>query len=144
MNEVTEISNQRIDQLEKVMVENFQEVDCPLIHRFIDGVYIREIFMPKGSLVTSKIHRTRHPYIVTEGVVSVWVNGGKEVMIHAPFEGITEPGTRRILYIHEDCRWVTFHLNPDNEYLEDIENRIIEKHENKLLTKNELLCHGQQ
>lgn len=135
MNELAQIPIEKIDQLEKVMVENFPIIDCPLIHRFIDGVYIREIFMPKGSLVSSKIHKTRHPYIVTEGVVSVWVNGGKEVLIKAPFDGITEPGTKRILYCHTDVRWATFHLNPDNEDLEGIENRIIEKHENKLLTE---------
>jgi hypothetical protein len=144
MNEVTTISNERIDQLEKVMVDNFPEIECPLIHTFWDGIYIREIFMPKGSLITSKIHKTRHPFIVKEGVVSVWTNGGKEVLIKAPFEGITEPGTRRVLYIHENCRWVTLHLNPNNETVEQIENRIIVKHENLLLTKNEKLCLGLQ
>lgn len=90
--------------------------------------------MPKGSLVTSKIHKTRHPFVVMEGAVSVWLNGGKEVLINAPFTGITEPGTRRVLYCHTNVRWATFHLNLDNEDLEAIENRIIEKHENKLLT----------
>lgn len=136
MNEVTTILNERIDLLEKVMVENFNEIDCPLKHTFEDGFYVREIFMPKGSLITSKIHKTRHPYFVTEGVVSVWVNGGQELLIKAPAEGITEPGTRRILYIHENCKWVTFHLNPDNEDLEGIEDRIIEKHINPLLSNN--------
>lgn len=143
MTRLATIQNDRIDELEKVMVDNFKPGEFPLKHTFLDGVYIREIFMPKGSFITSKIHKTRHPFVVKEGVVSVWINGGKEVLISAPFEGITEPGTRRILYVHEDTTWVTLHLNPDNEDLEQIEDRIIEKHENLLLTTiNNSLCLG--
>ena len=31
------------------MVE-YEPVNCPLIHRFVPGLYIREIFMPADSL----------------------------------------------------------------------------------------------
>ena len=136
MNELATIQNQRFDVLEKVMYDNFEEGDFPVTHTFLDGIYVREIFMPAGSLITSKRHKTRHPFSVIEGVVSVWVNGGKEQLIKAPYEGITEPNTRRILYIHEDCKWLTYHLNPDNVDVSEIECRIIDRHENILLTKN--------
>ena len=56
---------------------------------------------------------------------------------------ITEPGTRRVLYIWEDTIWATVHSNPDDENLEQIEDRIIEKHINPLLTeqmKNKMLA----
>lgn len=139
MNNSTQIStNDRIDELEKVMLNNFNENDFPLKHIFLDGVYVREIFMPAGSFITSKIHLTRHPFSVVEGVVSVWLNDGQEQLIIAPYEGVTEVGTRRILYVHENARWLTYHLNPDNENLEQIENRIIEKHENPLLKMNDI------
>lgn len=130
----TEISIvDKIDMLERCMVDKFPVIECPVTHRFLDGIYIREIFMPKGSLVSSKIHRTRHPYVIREGVVSVWVNGGKEIVLSEGYEGITEPGTKRILYCHTDVIWTTLHLNPDNEDLEAIEERIIEKHINPYL-----------
>lgn len=141
MSEVAKISNQRIDELEKVTVGIFNEVDCPLKHTFLDGVYVREIFMPAGTLILSKIHKTRHPFSVIEGIVSVWVNGGEEHIIVAPYEGITEPNTQRLLYIHEDCVWLTYHLNPDNEDVGEIEERIIEKHENNHLINTPL--HGE-
>ena len=32
----------------------------------------------------------------------------------APVLGITEAGTKRVLYIYEDTTWVTFHANPEN------------------------------
>jgi len=134
-------TNEKIDELESAMVNNFPLVECPLIHRFTEGLYTREIFMPAGSLITSKIHKTQHQYCVLKGAVSVWIDEGEEQYIEAPYVGITEPGTRRVLYVWEDCIWITSHPNPDNENLEQIEERIIEKHDNTLLSddvKNKL------
>lgn len=135
-NEVSEI-----DQLEKVMLDNFPMVECPLTHRFTDGLYVREIFMPAGSLITSKIHKTQHQFFVLKGKVIVWIDG-EEQIIEAPYIGVTEPNTQRVLYVVEDCIWATSHPNPDNETVEQIEERILEKHDNVLLSdhqKQELL-----
>jgi hypothetical protein len=135
MDEIIEnkTTNEKIDELESVMVENFPLINCPLNHRFTEGLYVREIFMPSGSLITSKIHKTQHQYFILKGAVSVWIDEGEEVYLEAPYIGVTEPGTRRVLYVWEDCIWATAHPNPDNENLEEIEERIIEKHDNKLL-----------
>src|SRR5215203_343695 len=102
--EVTGVKNMgnRIDELEQVLVNNFPAVDCPLTHRFTPGMYIREIFMPKGSTVTSLIHKTTHPFFVLKGKVSVYSENDGQQLIEAPFVGITTPNTRRVLYIHED------------------------------------------
>ena len=127
--------NQMIDELEATMVDNFPLADCPLVHRFTEGLYVREIFMPAGSLITSKIHKTQHQYFILKGAVSVWIDEGKEEYLQAPYIGVTEPGTRRVLYVWEDCIWATSHPNPDNENLEQIEERIIEKHDNPLLSE---------
>lgn len=135
--------DQKIDELEAAMLENFDPVDCPVDHIFTPGLYSRQIFMKAGTFITSKIHKTKHPYIVSQGLVSVWIDEGQEIVIQAPHTGITEPGTRRVLYIWEDTIWTTFHANPDDENLEQIEERIIEKHENPLLTekmKNKMLA----
>ena len=100
---------------------------CPLKHTFADGSYIREITMPAGMLVTSKIHKVCHPYFVLSGDVSVLTDQGV-VRIKAPFSGITQAGTKRILYIHEETIWITVHLNPTNtQDLEKIEEEIIAK-----------------
>lgn len=103
-------------------------------HRFTPGLYIREIFMPSGSLLTSKIHRTEHPYVISMGRASVWTESDGMQRLSAPHTGITKPGTRRLLYIHEDTIWTTFHVNVDNNQdLTAIETRIIEPHDNPLL-----------
>ena len=33
----------------------------PITHHLEDGLYTREVLMPKGSLVVSFIHKTNHP-----------------------------------------------------------------------------------
>lgn len=134
MNEL--IKTGRIDELESVMLGNLAQVECPLTHRFTDGLYVREIFMPAGTLITSKIHKTQHQYFVLQGKAIVWIDG-KEELIEAPYIGITEPNTQRVLYILEDCVWATSHPNPDNETVEQIEERILEKHDNLLLTESQ-------
>ncbi len=136
MKEVSTILNQRIDELEKAMVDNFPVAEGELTHRFFNGFYIREFFMKAGQLWTSKIHKTRHPFVIQDGVVSVWINGIETMIIATKensYEGITEVGTRRVLYCHTDVRWFTFHLINDGESVEQIEERIIEKHDNLLL-----------
>jgi hypothetical protein len=108
-------------------------------------MYIREIFMPAGSLITSKVHKTEHPYIVSYGKVAVSIDGDEWDEITAPYTGITKPGTRRILYILEDCIWTTFHrvddmkseyndLNDDEKenIVKEIEEKILEPHVNYL------------
>ena len=59
--------NDEIDELEAAMVENLDLIKCPSVHRFTQGLYIRETFMPAGTLLTSKIHKTEHPYTISKG-----------------------------------------------------------------------------
>jgi len=98
---------------------------CPLKHTFVDGAYVREIFMPKGLFLTSKIHKKTHPFFIMKGDVSVLNSEeGGAVRIKAPYSGITPAGTKRILYIHEDTTWITVHVT-DEVDLEKIEEEII-------------------
>jgi len=124
-----------VDLMEKIIADMGTPIELPLVHRFTDGLYVREIFMPKDTLLTSKIHKTRHQFIVLSGEVSVMTESGDEQRIKAPYIGITEAGTRRILYIHEDCVWATIHANPDNLNEVELEKLIIEPHDNVLLTQ---------
>lgn len=138
-------NDDRLDELEVAMLENCEPVHCLTTHMFTNGMYIREIFMPAGSLITSKVHKTEHPYIVSYGKVAVSIDGDDWNEITAPYTGITKPGTRRVLYILEDCIWTTFHrvddmkseyndLNDDEKenIVKEIEEKILEPHVNYL------------
>ena len=120
-------TDKRVDAIQAA-VERMPQVELPLTHRFLPGMYIRTIFMPKGALVVSKIHRTTHPFVVSRGRAAVFdeKNGVQE--IEAGHIGITTPGTRRILYIREDCEWTTFHAT-DKTTPEEVEKDIIEPHD---------------
>ena len=114
--------------ISKLPGAKFGDDTCPLNHTFADGLYIREIFMPKGMLISSRLHKTNSPYFVLEGDLSVFTGEGKGglVRIKAPFWGVTKAGTKRILYIHEDTRWITVHATDETD-LEKIEDVLIAK-----------------
>jgi quercetin dioxygenase-like cupin family protein len=100
--------------------------DCfPLKHTFVPGMYIREITMPAGALLTSKIHKMEHPYFILRGDVSVLTEKGI-VRLKTGFSGITPAGTKRLLYCHEETVWVTVHRT-DSTDLKVIEEEVIAK-----------------
>ena len=67
--------DERIDRLEAVMLASGEPVELPLTHRFTPGLYAREIFMPAGTLLTSRIHNTAHPYVVLSGRAVTTIQG---------------------------------------------------------------------
>lgn len=105
----------RIDQFESE-IEKLPQEAYPLHHIFTHGpdgkvnLYTREIWMPKGSLLTTRIHLSEHPFVISSGVVAVWDDIDGWIVLRAPHTGVTKPGTRRILYVLEDTLWSTFHV----------------------------------
>ena len=95
----------------------------PLKHSFADGCYIREVFNPAGELLVTKIHKKKHPYFLMKGTMSILTENGVE-KISAPHNGITIPGTKRIIYTHTDCVFITVHVT-DKTNLEEIESEVI-------------------
>lgn len=102
------LDHKRIDAMQYAF-QDAPQADCPLTHRFTPGMYCRELLMPAGTLVVSRQHKTEHPYVVLSGRAMVSVPGEGVKVLEAGHVGITKPGTRRALYILEDCRWITFH-----------------------------------
>lgn len=138
-----EAQHQHLDAIERRMLDEFQVVEMPVGHLFTPGLYRRTIMMPPDSLLTSKIHKTEHPFAVMRGCALVLVLGEEPVLLKAGHQGVTHPGTRRALFIPADsepCVWSTFHpLSPeeeemrqsgagDEELVAAIEARIIEPH----------------
>jgi len=118
----------KILQAEELMRQHPDAMEddcCPLKHKFVDGAYVREIYMPAGMLLTSKIHKVKHPFFIMKGDVSVLNSEeGGAVRHKAPYWGITPANTKRILFIHEDTVWITVHIT-DSQDLEEIEKEII-------------------
>lgn len=110
---IEEISNaSEVDKLE-YQLSQLPDGFFPTEHLFLPGMYLRKIFMPAGSLLTSMQHKTKHPFAILSGKLRVMDQEGV-IEYEAPFMGITEAGTKRVLYIYEDTTWITFHANPEN------------------------------
>tara|TARA_R100000656_G_scaffold60656_2_gene46988 strand:+ start:4115 stop:4687 length:573 start_codon:yes stop_codon:yes gene_type:complete len=105
-------------------VRNPEEISeyNPLRHFFADGCYIREIFNPAGELIVTKIHKVAHPYFLMKGTMSILTEEGEQ-RISAPFYSITKPGTKRIIYAHTDCIFITVHAT-DKTDIKEIEKDI--------------------
>ena len=97
----------------------------PLKHSFADGCYIREIFNPKGALLVTKIHKVTHPFFLMKGDMSILMEDSIK-RIKAPHHGITPAGTKRIIYCHEDCIFITVHATKLTD-IKAIEEDVIAK-----------------
>ena len=122
----------RFDEIEAKMADQPQ-VRLPLNHIFTPGLYIREVLLPRGTLLTSKIHMLEHPFVISHGRVKVWsgIDGEEAQELGAPYTGITKPGTRRIIYAYEDTIWTTFHVTKETD-IAKIEREVIFRHDEHL------------
>lgn len=101
------------------------QVEQPVEHNFVPGLYARKIFNPKDSLIVTKEHRQANFSFILRGRLGVITEEGMKIL-EAPAFFATQPGTKRVLYSQEDTEFVTVHPNPDNvEDLRVLEARII-------------------
>lgn len=114
---------------------------CPVTHSFADGIYVREIFIPKGFILVGKIHKHSHPNFLMSGEVDVVTESGGLERLKAPCSMISAAGTKRALIAITDLVWVTCHANPTNtEDLNKLEDYVIapsfEKYQKFIERKN--------
>lgn len=108
-------------------------------HYFGTGVYGRELFIPKGSVIVSKIHRGRTFNVIAVGKISVISPDRGYNTYEGPFCFVSEPYTKRVVIAHEDTLWITSH-GTDKVDLNEVEDEIIAKDfsETKLLQGEKL------
>jgi hypothetical protein len=126
-----------LKKIENIMLEE-KQYDIPVEHIFSGGVYIRQVFNPKGSLIMGKRHRHETCNILLSGELSIYM--GKDIPVNkikGPFLFTSKPNTKKFIYCHEDAIFITIH--PTNETdLEKIEKEfIISEEEYELLIKGE-------
>lgn len=99
----------------------------PLKHEFINGIYYRTIYAPKGEIIITKLHKTEHKVLMLKGDVSILTENGF-IRKQAPCLMTSEVGAKRVCFIHEDTEWINIHANPENiDELEVLENNLIAK-----------------
>lgn len=103
----------KIDTLETEL-RKLPQIEIETTHRFAEGLYAREIFIPKDTLLTGKIHKFEHINFITKGEISVLTEDGVK-RIKAPFTMVSRPGTKRVGYAHEDTIWTTVHATSETD-----------------------------
>ena len=97
------------------------QLQVPVIHRFTQGLYIREVHVPAGTVFTSRTHKTQHPFVISKGTCDIVDEKGNITRVSAPHTGITELGTRRVFAVYEDLVLTCFHptiLTDPDEFVE--------------------------
>lgn len=75
-----------------------------LVEHFVQGVYIRELFIPKDSVIVSQLWRKERMWVIAYGDVAFVTEMGTQ-RIRAPFTKIVPPGSKVALYTYEDTLW---------------------------------------
>lgn len=84
------------------------QAEMPLRHFFAHGLYARELTIPKNCVLTGAIHKHQHINIIVKGDISVATEHGVK-RIQAPYVMVSEPGTKRAGFAHEETVWITVH-----------------------------------
>lgn len=131
MNDLTKtISREQVNKAEAIMAR-MPQVDLPVKHHFSLGIYARELYIPKGVVLTGKIHKFEQLNILAKGRMKVLIdNVVKEV--EAPFIVVSPAGTKRIAIALEDCIWLTIHGTHETD-IDLIEKQFIAQDEKDYL-----------
>lgn len=136
MNEVVDSMREKLERFEAEMFK-LGTIEIPVKHYFSQGVYAREITIPKGTVLTGKIHKYSQLNILSKGDISVLTEEGIK-RVQAPFAIVSPPGTKRVAYAHEESVWTTVHGTEERD-LEKIEAHFIAQNNAEYLAFREML-----
>jgi hypothetical protein len=110
----------KLERLEAAMLAHGEQAEFPVKHHFSNGVYTRELTIPKDAILTGKIHKASQTNILLKGEISVLTEHGIE-RLKAPQIIVSPPGTKRAGYAHEETVWVTISGTHETD-LDTLEN----------------------
>ena len=117
------IGRDKVLRLEAALAK-MPQFECPLNHYFVDGLYVREIFIPAGVALVGYIHMFPCITTISQGEIAI-TDGEKTVILRAPFTMACAPGTKKAGYAIKDTIWSDAYVNPDNERnIEALERRL--------------------
>lgn len=115
---------ERVAQLEAEMLE-FPQANCPVVHRFADGLYIREVTIPAGVFAIGHHQRHRHLCVMVKGSVIMVGPDGDKKRFDAPLTYVCEPG-RKVGYVVEEMTWLNVYATTEQD-IDTLEAMLLEK-----------------
>lgn len=99
----------RLETLLAQMRENGLKAELPLAHFHADGLYARELVLPRGTFAIGEIQKFPHVSIISKGEISMLNEDGGVTRVKAPCTIVSKPGVRKCGFAHEDTVWTTVH-----------------------------------
>lgn len=120
----------RIESLAETLMQSVSEgamasEDGSLTHYHTKGIYAREMFIPKGTIMVSKIHKLPRLCIILSGDISFTTEYGSQ-RVRRPYTAVFPPGSRVALFTHEDTVWTAIH-GTDETDMDMLEANLIAK-----------------
>jgi hypothetical protein len=116
---------QKLDQLETAMLQ-MPQADCPVIHHFGPGIYMREVTLKAGTLAIGHAQKHEHLNVMLTGAVSM-VDNGQVKVVKAPLIYVGKPG-RKVGYVLEDTVWLNIYATDETD-IEKLEEMFLDKSE---------------
>lgn len=110
-------------------------------HYHCNGVYAREIVIPKGTTLVGEIHLQDQINVVSKGKIRVVTEEGVKE-IEAPYTFISPAGTKRAGYVLEDTVWTVFHATESTDQQEIRKEFIAESYEHLDKQLEDKKCRG--
>lgn len=114
----------RIDELQELMLEQAQ-AECPVIHRFGPGLYMREVTIPAGAIAIGHYQKREHLNVMLKGKITVLRDDGNLETLTAPLVFTGKPG-RKVGYVHEEVVWQNIYATFETD-VEKLEAMFLDK-----------------
>ncbi len=108
------ITTAQIQHLERTIRDELETFELETIHTYGPGFYCRTIVIPKGTVLTGKIHATEHIFLVTKGDLTVVTEEGS-ARVGAGYQKVCKPGLKRAGFAHEDTWCTNIHITPETD-----------------------------
>ena len=119
--------------------------EAPLEHYVAGELYGRRVFVDAGATIITKVHDTRHITVALKGTCTVYSQDGSRTIVESPNVFITDPGTQRAIYCHDEVQWLTVHATTLTD-IDEIEKSIfcdnLDEYDDREDYRNVLIAHG--
>lgn len=122
-----EITKYSIDEIEQKLLQE-EQADCPVIHKFSPGLYIRELHAYKGTLIIGHEQSKTHFNVMLKGKILLMNDDGSSIELVAPQSFTAEPG-RKVAYVIEDMIWQNIYPTNDTD-INKLEETYLNKSDN--------------
>lgn len=124
MNQLAHSIEPQINLMQSEMMQ-MEQADCPVIHSFLPGLYIRELHMKAGTFAIGHFQKFHHVNVFEKGRITIVNEDGTLSDMTAPMEFIGEPG-RKCGFVHEDTIWLNIYSTDETD-IEKLEEMFLDK-----------------